>query len=1257
MANTEGMADEAMERLLAPSALQRRMDMPMGDRPAARVVRSSGNRRPSSTPQSCDEETPSAAAVPSHTTAAVQDPAVIGAVVERTKRSKKKQTAEKRPSRFLQERQGFPTLDVPIGTFLALSNKAVPPKKSQTVGSSDAGTMLADMSVEEIRESVAELESALSPQTIAFLKRRGKQKAAQGRRDPEPVERPIRIVPSVSKSEAMRDKERMAEIMSSIRTYEDLDAAYAAEMAKAGNVDDTMNEKNDFNLACELLRSSVPRQRLWAAKTVAEKLQEDLASGRTCSLRSDTIPRQWPYPILLPVSLRCVLDSIPLGSSGPVFLTYILQSIYSLLQLRACPDHVVDVTCRTTRAGQIYQMYFMEDAVPMANPASCYSAMPMKALSLDDEAKDAPAYATSSSSVSAQSDGEAFQKDPMWTLLSKMRVLPSLAKLLHSLQTQPKELPDEAMVAAIGILSMIGQRSPGAASAIVQHKTLLADIIDTTLAPTVKGACCNTAMALPTLILLGVLARQSRVAAEGIDIHEALLRILATEPVNEQVFLVQRHALILWRTLLRYGLGLSIISSLMAVAAPHLALGLHRYSLASDFFSAFTCALRCVRVGMKANADVITAEQRAVLSQAGVSLSSLVRRALKHVGSDAADGSNDTERLVLWASCIRFLEVFISLHDGPRGDEFKTGELSLSETDCCVESLCETLQMDQTQAFITKVVSPSLDVDSCGDNMALEAAASACLDAVTSITIALWLQSRTGHAASINGQVDKLASILAQKIEASMDSSPSACRKNATMRAREAWLSRANSTVAHFLAVTMTLDPMTTKAAIFMALGRLDCGEESRAAVLLSHDILFQPDSTNDRASALSTMLVRELCSAPSQLDHSFKLYGGFGITATGDGPFGLSSLLSEADDQVFRNGLQERLIPMGSSWLWQCLSGSVVVDDEKKSRATEAISVLLTTLRLISEVEDTDNPFMTRFVSSVPVGSKLYSLSCVCLHPESILGQDEIQRHMEALVDKYVISDAEWAQHLIAACHRHSSTKPTTAELPEDLLTAMPVDTTTSAEALRSLEQYVGDLCEAYVEYGAQYDCFTKCIRLFLRPIFPPKVRCQVLAKLRGILHLMSLDGDDLPALLSQYIAGGLPAIDSSSKDPPSLLDALADCAVNGFGFRSAPGLLYLLVVGSLARSLAICLRSDDQGVSTCERRIDAVDEAVGRAVVQTTAAFLSSSGTKSDLITATLQTSAMANDDTRPPRAFPTVDGAMDWNAVLFHLKACIH
>jgi hypothetical protein len=205
--------------------------------------------------------------------------------------------------------------------------------------------------------------------------------------------------------------------------------------------------------------------------------------------------------------------------------------------------------------ASIYQEYFMDDAVPTPPFGTCYpsiSAQPL-ASTLDG---DAVAYSTTSSSTSAQQDGEMFTKDPMWTLLTRMRILPRLAQLLSSVGGKIN-LPDEAIVAICGILSMLSVRSVGAASAISQHSIILASVLKiAALPPTYEGdpqylRCLNARVALPAVIFMCTLARQSRMAAATLPIDSILPPVLAMSVETEEDHKLQKWSLILWRTMLR----------------------------------------------------------------------------------------------------------------------------------------------------------------------------------------------------------------------------------------------------------------------------------------------------------------------------------------------------------------------------------------------------------------------------------------------------------------------------------------------------------------------------------------------------------------------------------------------------------------------------------------------------------------------------------------------------------------------------------
>jgi hypothetical protein len=62
-----------------------------------------------------------------------------------------------------------------------------------------------------------------------------------------------------------------------------------------------------------------------------------------------------------------------------------------------------------------------------------------------------------------------------------IRLMAAPQLLLQSKEVPSSLLPNEALAAICGIFAMLGQRSHGAASAIVQHPTLHGDLLELTL--------------------------------------------------------------------------------------------------------------------------------------------------------------------------------------------------------------------------------------------------------------------------------------------------------------------------------------------------------------------------------------------------------------------------------------------------------------------------------------------------------------------------------------------------------------------------------------------------------------------------------------------------------------------------------------------------------------------------------------------------------------------------------------------------------
>jgi hypothetical protein len=600
MANTEGMSDEAMASLLTPDPastttrkksafaekqvkIRRRMEQPMGDgRPAATVIRASPptKKHNDDSDQRDDHE-------PDDAVKTEELPPILGSVIERdvSTRAKPVSASELRPkSHFAAQRKttavdgntGFPSVKMPIGTFIKHASRArttrpvktqpKPAKPSDSIQDNsqrDAEAMLAQMTTSEIHENVQDLHAALSPETIAFFKKRGQRRAeangvseptftsstAKPRKEEQGTER--QTLGISGKIDDVEEKVRVSSLLSSIRTYDDLDAVYEKEIGTSTQEEQETPVEGDWNTACNLLRSTSSRQTVWAARIVCQHLESDVLAGKSFPVGA----HEWPYPTVLVVSLRCLLDVPVSQTNGLILHTHVLQSLYALLRLRAHSDHVVDVSCLSETPASIYQEYFMDDAVPTPPFGTCYPSISAQPLASTQDG-DAIAYSTTSSSTSAQQDGEMFTKDPMWTLLTRMRILPRLAQLLSSVGGKIN-VPDEAIVAICGILSMLSVRSVGAASAISQHSVILASLLEiAVLPPTDEGdshysGCLNARVALPAVIFMCTLARQSRMAASTLPIDSILPPILAMSVETEEDHKLQKWSLILWRTLLR----------------------------------------------------------------------------------------------------------------------------------------------------------------------------------------------------------------------------------------------------------------------------------------------------------------------------------------------------------------------------------------------------------------------------------------------------------------------------------------------------------------------------------------------------------------------------------------------------------------------------------------------------------------------------------------------------------------------------------
>jgi hypothetical protein len=1580
MANTEGMSDEVIESLLGnPSAtttmgppvrantakeraarqrrLQERMELPMGGNPAAKIIRASpkslSSRLSSTTTNTTshgdedyENETDRAAlsSPESSTTASAQSipTPLVGSIMERPMMERISTTTNKvtfagtnnpKMSRFAQQQQqankptalninGFPSVHVPLGTFVSKKNKTDPkyqqpthhasqpaastatrtttamPKSSprqndnslpialssstDAVASSlsrsnqpltirplfskkakedeelskmrdstqqQAQAMLTQMSTLEIQESIQELETSLKPEMLAFLKRRGavknNQQQQQQQHQPPPRQQhpqskktatskaPTEMPRAATPKDSIQEKERIAKLVASVKTHQDLDALYKAELQqqhfleKNDDINDTNQEngqedencKKSLDLAYTLLRSTVPRQASWAARAISLHLRErymahihDLGTG-TAGLGGRRPPHQQDWPSILPVSLRCLLDQPPHQSnSGYLLHTYVLQSLYYLLCLGAHSDHVVAMDDKYHASlsssslsiwtpATCFQTCFMDDSVPTPRLGDCYPAaqapQPLtttttttasgendKAHYTNTKTGETMAYSTSSSSSSAEQDGEAFAKDPMWTLLSRMRIVPRIAQLLDwsssssSSSSQQDSstcgrLPREALVAVCGIFAMISQRSPGAASAIVHHSTLLPQLLDRTLLQLVRLHQDDTIddtvdekeavqVALPAVVLLCTLARQSRVTAEKVTplvVDDVLPAILSKQPSSNkgEMGVLQDWLLILWRTLLRYGLGLSNLSTMITLSVRHLTLS-HvprdetgtdletggTCNLTTGFLSALAQVLECVHFARsKSHAltrNMISPEIVQVMSLASTWLSSSRRLVLSHLVSTSLSASTLTEpekvqeEALLFrtnAAELRFLSSFWNLfldhQEADSNAEIKVGDVSREEEQVCLQALLGWMASGGVVERAWKAVSkycgeadfdmvPMSTSTSIESHYCLEREAAACALLESIVSLLVTLEKTRMGALPVDGDscqaqdsakivVTRFLTLLLDGIQEATSMTANHAERDGKLQrrslslAQRGWINQCHFGVSKFFFHCMSLGILVSSSDIglvrllvFSLLGRLERGSEAMAAVLFSQDRLFQgnmnsvlqeDDTSPYAASPVSSMLLGELCgsdSARTQLDHSFKLHHGFGITSDGFGSFKLESLLSDSDQGPKRESPSstEMTLPVGKIWLWQTLSGAVQMKDQTVATGTkEAASVVSSCLDLLLDLEEdadllanesragTGNYFS--YTAQIPLGARLYYVINVCLHPEAVLREDNVNDPAEAVLNRYLPRlDGESAHHFAMACLEHTEPnkkqhtgasalhkevneelddkeklekKLASMFLPEEsATTGSGGDIIWSSQEMKAVEALLEDLLSAYTDYGAQYNFFTKCMRLFLLPVFPSSLRCRVLNELRGMIHLLTLpdeieepEAKDMRLLLEQCISDGLAPRDSvestRSRDPADLLDAVAsilDCGGDA-SQRPLQGYVLLYSISLLVRSIAInCLDAPGSAMSSTlvaareatKKRLLRMDGAVAKLLLDAAASLLATQLTKEALV-----------------------------------------
>lgn len=444
--------------------------------------------------------------------------------------------------------------------------------------------------------------------------------------------------------------------------------------------------------------------------------------------------------------------------------------------------------------------------------------------------------------------------------------------------------------------------------------------------------------------------------------------------------------------------------------------------------------------------------------------------------------------------------------------------------------------------------------------------------------------------------------------------------------ARRKWL---NATAFHVVRFNVTdlneAESSTDDTALesirsfaFSLVGCLQLGEESFAAILFSEDMLFRiSNQSSPEPSPVSSLLMQELCATPlarQQLDHSFKLHYGFGITATEWGPFRIATLLSETDSQDPRSStpFSELLLPMGPLWLYKILSGTANQEEASRTELVNETEIIASCLKLLVDLENASTSLSSSHAKHIPTGAKLYYLMNVFLHAESVLRDDRIGPLLEVLFDHYTSKQDEGVplvESFWRACFDHSqiSQKNYSGESDDmdtkdrQLFSMLMGRQDATEKELRPLIDFVADVCKVYLEYGAQYDSFTKCIRLFLSIAFPSQVRCEATRLLREVLHLLTLAqeedepfGLEISNALNLCLFGDATDKGEAVRDSSEFLDLIvsvmkvdrAGQADSSKWSAERGGFFFLFTVASLARNIATCIQ-DRTGMSIAKQRL----------------------------------------------------------------------
>ncbi len=1114
-------------------------------------------------------------------------------------------------------------------------NQPTPQRANNDIGSVNE-SMLANMTIDEIRDGVDEVKSMLSAESIAFLRKRGqlkqKEKVIQ-QNEPTGRETTLQnndtIKPSLTKEmeldleekKVREGKEKVAELLTKIKTPEDMDDAYneAIELGLAPSlptssletvdVGHSNDEGNDnLHTATSLLRSTSLRQRLLGARSVCNCLEEDvkaILTERQQNCFSVSIDNrkslQKAYPPLLPVAIRCILDeSLALAhtSSGSTLLSLGLRSIHCLMKLFVHPYHVVNINPSKTEAQDPFQLHatcFMSDISHVPSGAELYP--PTTITPIEKSGSNGSCYRADSSAASAESDSKVFYNDPSWILLSRMRILPCLSDVIAFLSKEVASggrIHVATLQSICGILAMLAVRLPGAALAVANHKGLLPFLASYCLSPKSgeSGALFDTQNVLPFLIFLCTLARQSKDIC-GLGIFDSVMPhlqgILCLQAASEDELEVQVWSLALLRILVRYGLANEHEQSLISIAAPRVAVQTSQNSICLHFISLFAGICDASNLQSQQSGSELSSihEQDNALPMSLVWLSSSAKSCTASLPVSLRNCSNDDRISILKmaSSQLRLLSSFVTAEK----QYATTTSISMLSKESCRSAIDEALESGLLKHTLEISLGLSYraswwKLDDESRATSLEEEAIACAFVISFMGLAAHFATNDEIATTLLGEIlnalNKAKSQNEQHVHTSGD---------IFHVARQSWFIEAEYSVLKYLndiEVGENDRPLIMAFAVSL-IGRLNVGHEAIAYFVFGQKALFSKGGDKEGCTDLFLSLFLGELSISSgdrkvQLEHSNKLFN----------KGSLDSLRSTADFSAATNAREERFfLPVGATWIWNVLSSTITSDEvHSEDRGIKhATAIVAGALSFLEQLERT-------CPLQVNAGTKLYHLCNVCLFPEDMLRDDAITAYLDMLFrQSYAdpeFNDSVVVRDFIKECFHHSRlsrTKKSTEDESSDNGPSLAAERLLLNDEMRALDDFVGDLCESFIEYGGQYAICARFMRLFLRHDFPTEITKAVAEKLQPILNLLTIEDetrDSLQLSIVQSMKGGLPSMDSSSRDSSALLDIFATSLTKS-NKLTRKDYFYVLAVSFLSRNLASSFQRCECGLEAMKKRL----------------------------------------------------------------------